>query len=377
MPSLSQKALCAAMAIAFLLAGVQIATRAGQGPSPSVLTWTVQKSGTDAGLRGISTVDEKIAWASGSKGTVLMTEDGGKTWVRKPVPGADSLDFRDIQAFSADSASVLAIGKPARIFKTVDGGETWRETYTNDSPGIFLDAFAWFDDQTSFALGDPIDGRFVLLTTSQSDRIWSFMPEAYRPVAEKGEGAFAASGTCLFVRADRVVRDVRDNRVDRVGRAGGDVWFVTGGTVSRIFHSRDWGKTWDVVPSPLLSGQASFGSYSIVFLDDKIGLVVGGDYRNEAASDKNAAWTADGGKTWTLVKEKQPGGFRECVAFAPGSAPNLAVTVGPSGSDVSTDLGRTWAPIAGPAGFHSLSFAGSGRAAWAVGKNGLIARLEF
>ena len=355
--SVSPKALRAARAAAVLAAAVLIGSvSAGSAPPPS---WTVQKSGTDAGLRGISAVDDKVAWASGTKGTVLRTADGGKTWTRTPVPGADNLDFRDIEAFGADSAAVLAVGRPARIFMTEDGGAIWTETYTNDTPGIFLDAFAWFDETSALALGDPIGGRFVLLASSFGGRSWTFMPEPYRPLAEKGESAFAASGTCLSVRAS------------------GDVWFVTGGTVSRIFHSRDWGKTWDAAPSPLLSGKDSFGAFSIAFLDDKTGLVVGGDYRNEAASEKNAAWTADGGKTWTAVADKRPGGFRECVAFAPGAAPGLAVTVGPSGSDASTDGGRSWTPIAGPAGFHSLSFAASGRKAWAVGKNGLIAKLAY
>jgi photosystem II stability/assembly factor-like uncharacterized protein len=347
------------IATASLLLLLTFAAR-GQSPAPSPV-WTVQKSGTDASLRGVSAVDGSIAWASGSKGTVLRTVDGGKTWVRRPVPGADGLDFRDIEAFSADSARILAIGRPARIFATEDGGATWTETYTNDTPGIFLDAFAWFDAQTALVLGDPLDGRFFLLTSSFGGRIWSFMPLDCRPLAEKDEGAFAASGTCI--RAD----------------ARGDVWFVTGGSVARAFHSRDWGKTWTAKALPLLSGQASFGAYSIDFLDDKTGVVVGGDYRTEAAADRNAAWTADGGATWTPAADKRPAGFRECVAFSPGPGPRIAVTVGPSGSDLSTDAGRTWAPLPGPAGFHSLAFAPSpsGRTAWAVGKGGLIARLAY
>jgi len=347
----------AALAAAVLISAA--APGAAAGPAPAALAWGVQKSGTDASLRGVSAVDDKIAWASGGKGTVLRTVDGGKTWARVPVPKAESIDFRDIQAFSADSAVVLAVGRPAHIFRTDDGGATWTETYADDTPGIFLDAFAWFDETTALALGDPIEGRFVLVTTSFGGRNWTFMPEPCRPPAEKGESAFAASGTCLAVRAE------------------GDVWFVTGGTVSRILHSRDWGKTWEAVPSPLRSGTDSLGAFSVAFLDGKNGIVVGGDYRDEAAAEKNAAWTADGGTTWTLAGDKRPGGFRECVAFAPAAAGNLAVAVGPSGSDVSTDMGRNWAPLAGPAGFHSLSFAATGRAAWAVGKNGLIARLSY
>jgi photosystem II stability/assembly factor-like uncharacterized protein len=126
-----------------------------------------------------------------------------------------------------------------------------------------------------------------------------------------------------------------------------------------------------------LEGSSSAGGFSVAFLDERTGISVGGDYKTEAASVGNAAVSADGGKTWMSVKDRPPGGFRETVAFIPGEAPPVAVTVGPSGSDFSLDLGKTWTPIITPAGFHALGFAKRGRAGWAVGRNGLIARLKL
>lgn len=327
--------------------------------APPAPIWTIQASGVDASLRGVSAVDDRVAWASGSKGTVLRTVDGGSTWTAVPVPGEETTDFRDIEAFGPDEAVVMAIARPAKIFRTRDGGKTWARTFFDDTPGIFLDGMAFFDERNGLAAGDPMDGRFFIIATAEGGETWAPLPPDSRPAAADGEAAFAASGTSLAVLG-------RDR-----------VWLTTGGSVSRVWRSEDRGGHWDAAPSALLQGPASAGGFGIAFLDRRRGITVGGDYRAEAASAGNAAVTADGGRTWTAVAERRPGGFREAVAFLPGAKPLVAVTVGPSGSDMSLDLGKTWAPIAGPTGFHALSIAKKGRAAWAVGRNGLIARLSI
>lgn len=345
-----------ALAVGFVLTASPACSR--QVPSaPPAPAWTVQTSGVDASLRGVSAVDDRIAWASGSKGTVLRTLDGGATWTLIPVPNETATDFRDIEAFSADDAVVMAIARPAKIYRTKDGGKTWARTFFDDSPGIFLDGLAFFDDKNGIAIGDPMDGRFFLIATTDGGETWTPLPPDSRPAAADGEAAFAASGTSLAVLGQ-----------DRV-------WLATGGSVSRVWRSEDRGAHWKAFPSALLEGLGSAGGFGVAFLDKRTGIVVGGDYRAESASVGNAAVTADGGRTWVAVAEHRPGGFREAVAFVPGAKPSLAVAAGPSGSDLSTDLGRTWTPIAGPTGFHALSFAKKGRAGWAVGRNGLIARL--
>ncbi len=331
----------------------QAASPPSAAPAP---VWTVQASGTEAGLRGVSAVDEKVAWASGSKGTVIRTVDGGSAWTAVPVPGEEAADFRDIEAFGPDDAVVMAIARPARIFRTRDGGKTWTRTFFDDSPGIFLDGMAFFDGLSGLAVGDPMDGRFFLIATSDGGDTWTPLPPASRPAAAEGEAAFAASGTSLAVKGDMA-------------------WLATGGPVSRVWRSVDRGVSWEAVPSRLLEGPASAGGFGAAFLDTRRGIAVGGDYRQEAASAGNAAVSSDGGRVWAAVGERRPGGFREAVAFVPGARPPVAVTVGPSGSDLSLDLGKSWTPIAGPAGFHSISFAKRGRAAWAVGRNGLVAKL--
>lgn len=349
----------------FLLLSAALLAAAGPSSPQStparmpVLAWQVQKSGTEASLRGVSVVDENTAWASGSQGTVLRTVDGGKSWQAVSVPGMNRTDFRDIEAFGAGTAVILGIGRPAKIFRTEDGGAHWGEVYSNDVPGIFLDALAFADKNTGWAVGDPIDGRFVLLRTEDGGRSWRTLPPARRPAALEGEGCFAASGACL------------------VARGPSEALICTGGPAARLLRTSDGGASWTAAALPLLGGQPSLGAFGIAFRDGGGGLAVGGDYRAESAAKGNAAISSDGGVTWTPVQSRPPSGFRECAAFIPKSSPPLALTVGPSGSDFSLDDGRTWSPIPGPSGWHSLGVSPDGRCAWAVGKGGLIARIRF
>src|SRR5687768_1591232 len=69
-----------------------------------------QTSGTNALLIAVSPVNDNVVWASGARGTWLRTNDGGANWVRGTVPGADSLQFRDVHAVNANTAYLLSIG---------------------------------------------------------------------------------------------------------------------------------------------------------------------------------------------------------------------------------------------------------------------------
>src|SRR6476661_2015556 len=272
-----------------------------------------QNSKTDVQLRGISAVSSKVAWASGAKGTVLRTIDGGATWERREIVGAEALDFRDIQAFDQNTAFVLSIGTgdQSRIYKTSDGGRIWQRQFTNSDPKAFYDCFAFWDSTHGIAVSDSVDGKFPLIATSDGMN-WNQVAVKNMPSALPSEGAFAASGTCIAA----------------FGKS--DVWFGTGGPAARVFHSSDRGKNWTVAETPVIHGAASQGIFSLAFWTAKDGVAVGGDYKEPKKGESVAAVTHDGGKTWTLAT-KAPQGYRSAVAI--GAAHTL-VAVGTSGTDI-------------------------------------------
>jgi photosystem II stability/assembly factor-like uncharacterized protein len=329
---------------------------AGALAAPS---WTMQQTSVTARLRGVSAVNDRVAWASGANGTVLRTEDGGATWQQLAVPGSEKLDFRDIDAVSETVAYVLSIGsgESSRIFKTTDGGKTWTLQFTNTDPDAFFDAMAFWDADRGIAFSDSVKGQLVIFRTVNGGRAWTRVPAAGLPPALDNEGAFAASGTNVAVS----------------GR--NHVWIGTGAAaVSRVLRSTDGGRTWAAAATPLASG-ASMGIFSIAFRDRLHGIVVGGDYRKESEAADNAAVTSDGGRTWTAVRGLS--GFRSAVAYVPGTIERELVVVGPQGADYSTDDGRTWSPLPGATGLHTLAISRTGAVGWGAGENGRIARLNL
>jgi photosystem II stability/assembly factor-like uncharacterized protein len=322
--------------------------------------WTKQQSGTTARFRGVSAVSPMIAWASGSGGTYARTTDGGANWKSGVVPDASQLDFRDVQAVDANTAYLLSIGPGAqsRIYKTTDAGQGWTLQFTNQNPKAFFDAFAFWDAQTGVAVSDPVDGRFILIKTTDGGKSWNQLQTERSPQSLDGEGAFAASGTCIAVEGRK------------------NVWFGTGGAaVARVFRSTDGGHSWKASTTPITAGNASSGIFSIAFKDDKNGVIVGGDYKKETEGGNNVALTSDGGATWTLAEGRRPSGFRSAVAYVPGTRSRpMLVAVGPSGSDFSTDNGKSWTAL-GAEGFHATSFAGID-AGWAVGESGRVAKFD-
>jgi photosystem II stability/assembly factor-like uncharacterized protein/pimeloyl-ACP methyl ester carboxylesterase len=317
--------------------------------------WIDQPSGVTARLRGISAVSDRVAWASGSGGTVLRTSDGGTTWLRLTVPDAAKLDFRDVDAVSEDVAYVLSIGsgEASRIYKTTDAGTTWTRQFTNTDPQAFFDAMAFWDADRGIAFSDSVDGQLVILRTDTGGKAWTRVPNAGLPPALDNEGAYAASGTNVAVFG-------RDH-----------VWIGT--SRSRVLRSSDGGRTWAAAATPIPTS-ASAGIFSIAFRDAQHGIVVGGDYRQEAEAVDNAAITSDGGRTWTLVKGVS--GFRSVVAYVPGTA-SAAIAVGPQGADHSTDDGRTWRPLEGSSGLHTFAFARGRSIGWGAGEQGRILRLTY
>ncbi|MCX6629542.1 MAG: hypothetical protein NTW28_18140 [Candidatus Solibacter sp.] len=317
-------------------------------------TWTPQISNTRASLRGISAVDANTVWASGSGGTYLATADGGVTWRASKVPGTEALDFRGIRAIDARTVYLLSSGSgdKSRIYKTSDSGRRWTLLYTNPDPSGFFDAIAFWDVLHGIVVGDQLDGRAEVLTTDDAGATWQ---RRSPPAGLPNEGSFAASNSCLTLFGKR------------------DAWFATGGPgAARVFHSKDRGRTWAVAVTPMRNDGPAAGIFSLAFADARHGIAVGGDYSKDKEDRQNIALSSDGGRTWSAPPGAVPKGFRSAVAWLPDR--KLCVVTGTSGSDVSSDGGKTWRLFDSGA-YNAISFVHGG-AGWAVGPQGRIARFQ-
>jgi photosystem II stability/assembly factor-like uncharacterized protein len=325
-------------------------------------TWTPQNPGIDTNLRGVSAAysldsagtRSPVLWASGSNGVILrsMSMVHGTNWTQLTVTGGEALDFRGIRAFDARTAYVMSIGGGglSRIYKTTDGGVNWKLQYQDNRPGFFLDALACASEKDCFALSDPVEGKFLLLRNVDGEH-WTELPRDKMPAALANEGAFAASGTSIALCGSD------------------DIYIGTGGPAARVFHSADRGRTWIVAETPILSGEASFGIFSVTCTGSAV-IVVGGDYKNVNRSDRVAAYSLDAGKTWKLATQ-QPNGFRSGLALVAG---RLLVAVGPNGEDVSVDLGVTWTH-SGSLNLNAIT-ALDNQTVWAVGAGSATARFD-
>ncbi len=341
------------IALGLLAAAVVAGTPTAQSPP---VTWQPQTSGVTVRLRGVSAVSADVAWASGAGGTVLRTVDGGRSWQRRPVFGAEGLDFRDVDATSPTTTHVLSIGpgEASRIFATSDGGATWTERFRNTEAEAFYDALAFADAAHGAAFSDSVAGRFVIRLTADGGRTWTPVPPDRLPPALPNEGAFAASGSNVAM--------------------AGTMRLWAGTTASRVLRSLDGGRTWSVHQTPLPTGEAT-GIFSIAFRDAMHGVVVGGNYQREDEAIDNVAVTADGGTTWTRPSGRGLSGFRSAVAWLPGRD-GWVLAVGPRGADWSNDGGRSWQP-AGGEGYDALGLAPAGGVGWATGAGGRIVKVEI
>jgi photosystem II stability/assembly factor-like uncharacterized protein len=303
-------------------------------------------TGTTASLRGLSVAGGAI-WASGQRGTVIRSTDGGISWSLVSIPDAERSDVRAIHARGASVAH--AASTDGKIWRSTDGGRNWSLRYRATDTTVFLDGIAFFDDRHGLVLGDPMGGRFLLLVTNDGGETWREAPLESRPEA------VAASGTSLVT-------------------SGKLAWIGSGGMATRIFRSADGGNRWTAVTTPMATAKPSQGIFSVAFIDSVGGIVVGGDYQSPGSAQGNAAFSTDGGRSWQLSR-RPPAGYRSGVAVSSIRDRVVAVATGTSGTDVSFDGGATWAPL-DSAGFNAVQFT-SGGIAVAVGGGGRAARFDL
>jgi photosystem II stability/assembly factor-like uncharacterized protein len=314
--------------------------------------WTTTSTGSTASLRAIVAVNDLNVWASGTNGTVLHTLDGGVHWTKiRGLP--DDLDFRGLQTPDGRTVLVMSAGSglQSRIYRSKDAGEHWTLVHQNRIAEAFFDDIAFYDVLRGLVVGDPVDGTFFLLATSDGGATWKRLAG---PTAQVEEGAFAASNSSLTV-----------NR-------SGAAWFGTGGVFGgRVYRSWDTGRTWAAASSMIRHDSPSAGVFSLAFRDPKHGYAVGGDYKKLSDAESVFAETNDGGLSWHELHG--PTGFRSAIAIHD----QHMFTTGPSGSEFRlAGKGRKWKPITGE-GFHALAISPKGRLVWACGSNGRIGYFRF
>jgi len=324
---------------------------AAQRPAVEILT-----KGTRTSLRGLSVVNDNVIWVSGSNGTVGRSSNGGKTWKWMLVKGFEKNDFRDIEAFDANSAIIMAVADPAYILRTSDGGDSWTVVYENKQKGMFLDAMDFATPYLGMVIGDPVDGKIFIARTQDGGNTWRELPrDSNTVVPDSGEAFFASSGTNVRVFAN------------------GDYFIASGGRRSRLFRNN--------TPSDLavMQGKESTGANSVDIYDngipDKPGermVVVGGDFAADSLTTGNCVYTVNGGKTWHAPKVP-PHGYRSCVEYL--SKKDL-LACGINGVDHSGDGGKTWTWIS-KEGFNACRIARIGSSIFLVGSNGKIGRIKW
>jgi len=335
-------------------------------------TLTPQPSGTTNGLIAISPVSSRVVWVSGRSGTYAVTTNGGTTWRSGVVPGAEALQFRDVEGLSDKVAYLMSIGNgtDSRIYKTVNGGATWSLQFMNEDPDAFFDCFAFWTPKRGIVFSDSVNGRFPARRTTDGNT-WRDIGDNLPP-ALPGEAGFASSGTCVATQGE--------NRA----------WIGTGGAApaARILATKDGGDHWVAHDTPL-RGSPSAGIFSVEFRDASHGVVGGGDLDPAAPPFDNFARSSDGGKTW-IVAASAPIGTVFGLAYArehgddeeddrsshdEQSRPNVVVT-GSAGAAWSANEGDRWQSLEGVSGFWAVAFANE-RTGWLVGTGGRVLQITF
>ena len=305
-------------------------------------------------LRGLSVVNDNIIWASGSNGMIVKSTDGGKNFQWLTVKGYEKKDFRDIEAFDANTALIMAVDVPAIILKTIDGGKTWKEVFHDDTKGMFLDAIDFTTDGNGIVVGDPINNKLFIATTGNYGDKWlALKPENNFYTTDTGEAFFAASGTNVKIAG---------NKYNPL------ICFVTGGTDSRLFFNGQ------PLALNIIKGKNSQGANSIALNASLTKMTIaGGDFNNDTSSKNNIQiFSIRNNSLLSPPVQTPPHGYKSCITFITNDS---LITCGTTGVDISNDGGLNWKLISNES-FHVCARAKKGTAVFLAGKDGRIAKLE-
>jgi hypothetical protein len=327
--------------------------------------WEIEESHTTANLLSVESVDVgvslandangldfralngAVAWSSGSNGTVLRTIDGGKLWqVCTTPPGAEYLNFRSIHGFGADFAIVMSsgLGDQSRVYRTTDGCLHWTLVFSNPDKEGHWDAMQFSMEigtyKTGYILGRLADGRLAIFNTRDGGSSWQRY-ESIPKISGEDSSSTSYGSMVLWGSFPR--------------------WISNSGSVPQIYRAEFYAISDDVFDfrwkpgmDNLVSGK---GAYKIGAIAPAVtwnqsgrnrggrshqagyGVAVGGNGSDQAGIIGAAWFTVNDGKTWQPARTP-PHGFRSAVAY--NGTKKTWITVGPNGTDISSNDGMDW-----------------------------------
>jgi photosystem II stability/assembly factor-like uncharacterized protein len=271
---------------------------------PGQTKWKRIDSGTLSWLRAIHFADSQTGWIGGTAGTLLMTEDGGRTWNKSPSPVKD--DIRDIYFRNARRGWLLCerdifgrdANSPTYILATNDGGKSWEQIDVEPGRERMLRLVPNSDRELMYALGEmgtflkaSVDGKkfsrfrlsgYAMLTSG-------YMLDAKRGIVVGGNGTIVVTENggvtwipIFFSDSNSSGRMSKLNSLFFLDSATG--WAV--GNSGTALTTGNGGRTW----TSLKIGTES-DLNDVLFLDDKIGVTIG--------HNGTMLTTVDGGRTWS------------------------------------------------------------------------------
>ena len=326
--------------------------------------WKEIEVSAKSNLHGLHVTNKNVIWACGDDGTVLQSYNGGVSWKENKLEDPDYPDgplLVDVHGFDEATAIAISGENPAKIYRTTSGGRRWKAMLHYPGNNIFFRSLSFWDDHRGIVMGNAIDGRMLLLRTSDGGVVWKRLKVDHRPPMNPSETAMVGNGSNMESKGAQMLV---------VGLGGAEIGSRDN---SRVLISTDFCHTWVSGSVPVRRSETG-GIFSVHFATEKDGVVIGGDANNPEANDRIYAVTSDGGTTWGVPSPAHPpDGFRSCVAqFVDGNEIKL-VAVGPSGTDLSTDLGNKWRKVSDK-GFRVVGFAPEGKVGFAAGDDGRIAR---
>ena len=306
-------------------------------------------------IRAIEIDQNKVWYAADNNRFGYVDQLTNQRVERKISMDSLKLEFRSIAQTKSD-IYILSVGNPALLYKINKKDLSYKLVYRENHEKVFYDAIYFIDNKKGIAIGDPTEDTFSIITTVDGGETWNKIPSNNLPKLVVGEAAFAASNTNICVKGNRI-------------------FLVSGGIKSRVFVSDDFCKTWQVHETPIIQGRSMTGIFSADFLNEKTGIIVGGNYETQSDNNANKAITFDGGQTWKLVGINQGFGYASCVQFVPNTNGKSILSVGTTGIYSSTNQGENWNKLSDDKDLFTIRFQDS-NTAFLAGKNKLV-RMKF